>query len=84
MISYFLNKAKTKRIDFTKPWWTPITDQKFYIIFLLLGEIIVNSFKTYTPILISRAFENKNYQSLFIIFAVWLGIIFLEFFTASI
>ena len=79
MISYFLNKAKTKRIDFTKPWWTPITDQKFYIIFLLLGEIIVNSFKTYTPILISRAFENKNYQSLFIIFAVWLGIIFLEF-----
>jgi ATP-binding cassette subfamily B protein AbcA/BmrA len=79
MISYFLNKAKTRRIDFTRPWWTPITDQKFYILFLLMGEIVVNSFKTYTPILISRAFENRNYQSLFIIFAAWLCIIFLEF-----
>lgn len=79
MISYFLKKAKTKHINFFEPWWKPLTNQKGYIAFLILGELIVNSYKTYTPTLISSAYEQQSFNYLMVIFACWLGIIFLEF-----
>lgn len=79
MISFFLNKVQTKPVNFSKPWWQPFTNQKLYCTFILIGELIVNAYKTYTPIFISTAYETRSFNKLIIIFVCWLGIIFLEY-----
>jgi len=83
MISSFLRLAKLQKINFFEPWWKLLTQQKFVIFLLMIGEIIINSYKVYTPILISKAYENSDYNYLMLIFSVWIGVTFLEYLVRS-
>lgn len=83
MISSFLRLSKLQKINFFEPWWKLLTKQKIVIFLLMLGEIIINSYKVYTPILISKAYEEADYNYLMLIFSVWIGVTFLEYLVRS-
>jgi ABC-type multidrug transport system fused ATPase/permease subunit len=85
LFAYFTQAHLEKRlsllpIDFSKPWWQIIWDQKVRGIFVFTGLSISYVFSTQLPLYLGYIFENHR-PDLFAVLAVcWLGLYFFEYF----
>lgn len=86
IISFLDKLAGTKKIvkiipvDFKKPWWTIIVAQKWYLLFVLFVMMISEVFKTTFPLIINYIIETTSIGLLFLLVAVWLIIVVLEYY----
>ncbi len=74
---FAFNKAiRIFSVDFQKPWWVPIWDQKMIICVDLISEIIQSIFNALTPLVLGYAIFNQNYDIILAFGAVYLVIEF--------
>lgn len=65
-------------VDFQKPWWKPLWDQKISFILDLLSEIIQAVFASLTPLILGYAIYNQNISTILIFGLAYLGIEFIN------
>lgn len=85
LFAYFTKSHLEKRlkllpVDFSKPWWQIIADQKMRGIFVFTGLSISYAFSTQLPLYLGYIFENHR-PDLFAVLAIcWIGLYFFEYF----
>jgi ATP-binding cassette, subfamily B, bacterial len=65
------NNIKIFNINFEKPWWSIITQQKFLLYSTIIGEIIYSSFKPLVFILFGFVITQKKLSYFIYLFALW-------------
>ncbi len=65
------NHIKLKTVDFNKPWWHIITDQKWLIIGLIIMVAIREIFWSLAPFLIAYVLEAHSWYYFFIACLLW-------------
>jgi len=76
----FLKKRLTLLpVDFSKPWWKTITRQRFYLIFTLIGEVIVNAFRPLSVVLLGSVFVSGRFDYFIYLFLAWIVIYVIEY-----
>ncbi|QQR49511.1 ABC transporter ATP-binding protein [bacterium] len=73
-IDSFKKKLNLLAIDFEKPWWQVIVDQKGYLSCALIGEIIASAFRPIAILLIGWIFSIQRYDYFGYLFLVWVGV----------
>jgi hypothetical protein len=64
----YSSRMKLLPVDFDKPWWDIIWQQKFLFLFTLVTEIVWTITDTLFPLLVGLVFASGNW--------VWLGVLF--------
>lgn len=65
-------KLKIIQVDFTKPWWQLITQQKGLFTTITLMTMVVRVFWSMSPFLISLVFEHATWLSCAALFSLWI------------
>ena len=58
----FDKKMKILEVDFSKPWWTIILQQKLACAVVLFLEVVTNTFNTIIPIVVGYSITVANYN----------------------
>ncbi len=72
-------KASIFAIDFSKPWYHVIIQQKVFPIVTVLCQIVIQSFYSIYPIYIGRIIEYQNWHHFLYLIAFWIGVILLDY-----
>ncbi len=73
--------AKIKPVDFDKPWWQIIWDQKFAYLMFLFGELLSSIFLSLVPLIIGFIVNSGQYYQFSYLILTWLSIMVLLFVT---
>ncbi|MEM1312359.1 MAG: ABC transporter transmembrane domain-containing protein [Patescibacteria group bacterium] len=71
----FRNQVNLVNVDFNKPWWKILLQQKFVFAFTLVAEVIQGAYQALTPIIIGYAFINGRVEY---VYGFFLGYVLLE------
>lgn len=66
------NPIKLSLVDFTKPWWRIITDQKVLLALVFVSVFLHNLFLTLVPFLIVYVLENGGWTHFYVLCVLWL------------
>lgn len=66
-----LNQIKCLPVDFNKPWWHLIYQQKYLFLFTLVLVSITQIFWSLVPFIVAKILEAENFYFCTAIFALW-------------
>jgi hypothetical protein len=68
----FEKRAQILRVDFNKPWWKVIANQKIGFAFVYLSQGVKIAFTTLVPLFIGFVITSGDWILLLILIGVWL------------
>ncbi len=74
------NKVNILNIDFKKPWWNVLLQQKIYLSIVFIIILLNEVFRTIFPLFIGIIIENSDMRLFGILLVIWLMTVILEFF----
>lgn len=71
-LANFKEKAHLIKVNFNRPWWAPIFDQKKYLLGIVIAKTIETAFFTLMPNIIGILLEQENFQYFIVLIFAWL------------
>jgi len=81
LFEYLKSNLTLLPIDFEKPWWHVVIQQKFFFIFSFVIETLVNIFRPLSVIFIGWIFAQNQLEYLLYFFGIWALLYILEYFS---
>lgn len=75
----FKSKVQLFKVDFKKPWWYILLQQKKYIVYIMLAETIDNIFYYAIPLSVGYIIASKQLSLFFLFIVAWLIAISIEY-----